>query len=54
MLDHYTDLREALRPDAPAAALAASASSYSLDRISLAYNAVDDVSGFDPAVSYEA
>ena len=50
MLDHYSDLREALRPDAPAAALAASATRTSIGEVSSAYKALDDVSNFSPAI----
>lgn len=50
MLDHYADLREALRPDAPAAALAMSTTSISMSEVVSAYKALDDVSSFGPAV----
>lgn len=48
MLDHYSDLREALKPNAPAAALVASATQSSIGEVP--YRALDDVSHFTPAV----
>jgi len=51
MLDHYVDLREALRPDAPAAALAASSTNMSMAEVLSAYKALNDVSSFSPAVN---
>lgn len=50
MLDHYFDIREALKPDAPALALASSAAQASIGDVESAYRALHDVSRFIPTV----
>ena len=50
MVDHYHDLRNILRPDAPAALLSVEASGSSCN-LAMAYESFGDVSSFKPGFS---